>query len=137
MKVNISLLGMVTVRKFVSLIALLLVAHMMAAPDALALQNTSKDGKREAQVKAKAEALGAGVEVTVSMRDGSKQNGRIRQSTDQNLILDKNGQTETIPFAQVSKIDRHKPIWARKALWGAIIAGAVFAILAITKPLKD
>ena len=71
------------------------------------------------------------------MRDGLKQSGRIQQIVDRNLILDKKGQVDTIPFAQVSKIDRHKSIWARKALWGAIIAGAVFAVLAISKPFKD
>lgn len=110
---------------------------MIAAPCALALQNTSKDVEREAQIKAKAEALGTGAEVSVSLLNGSIQNGRILQIGDQNLTLDKKGQTVTIPLAQVKKIDRHKSVWASKALWGAIVAGVVFAALVISKPLAD
>jgi hypothetical protein len=119
------------------LIALLALFQAIAVPDLWASPQSEKDAQRAAGIKAKADALGLGTEVNVVMLDGTNKRGRIEEISEQAFQLNTKGISEKLQFSQVKKIERHKPIWARKALWAAIAAGVVFAILAITKPLKD
>jgi len=119
-------------KKLLSLILVALLLHAVNATPVMASVQAGQGERRVEKVKADvAKRVGKKNRVTVKLQDGSKLKGRITQAGEDSFTLtdSKTGQTSTLAYRDVTKVEGQGLSLAAKIALGVGIAVVAFVVI--------
>jgi hypothetical protein len=119
-------------KKLLSLALVVLLLHAVNAMPVLAFAQVGQGERRVEKVKADvARRVGKKSRVTVKLQDGSKLKGRITQAGEDSFTLtdSKTGQTSTLAYRDVTKVEGQGISLAAKIAIGVGIAVVLFVVV--------
>jgi hypothetical protein len=119
-------------KKLLSLTLMVLLLHAVNATTVMAHAQAGQGERRVEKIKADvAKRVGKKNRVTVKLQDGSKLKGRITQAGEDSFTLtdSKTGQTSTLAYRDVTKVEGHGLSLGAKIALGVGIAVVVFVIV--------